>query len=362
MILKKDPIIKKAFIILIASLVFIISTAILNNYFFINQLQSQGLKVNDNLDHKFMLKSIAIMFLIVILNVFLFVSVLKYIVLKLEKMSLDIDRIMDGNYSVVSNVDKEGILSRLESQFAQMSRRLQLNINDINAEKENVKSLVTNVSHQIRTPLASIKMFNFLLIDGGLTKEEEEEFLGRIEDEVNKLEWFANSLSKISSMESGIIQLKKEVGDIRKTILKAVNGIYLEALKKNIEINIENLESINIYHDFKWTKETIFNILENAIKYTEENGQITISTEKLETYIKIDVQDNGIGIPQKEIGKIFDRFYRGTAEIVKKSEGSGVGLYLARKILEEQGGGVIVSSKEGEGSKFTILLTLQNCQ
>lgn len=86
-----------------------------------------------------------------------------------------------------------------------MSKRLQLNINDINTEKENVKSLVTDVSHQVRTPLASIKMFNSLLIEGGLTKEEEEEFLNRIKDEVDKLEWLANSLTRISTMESGMI-------------------------------------------------------------------------------------------------------------------------------------------------------------
>ena len=362
MMLKKDPVIKKAFIILIASLVLIISIVILNNHLFINQLRSQGINVDKSLDYKFLLKSMAIMFLIFILNVFLFISILKYIVKKLEKVSFDMDRIMDGDYSIVSNVDKEGILSRLESQFAQMSRRLQLNINDINAEKENVKSLVTDVSHQIRTPLASIKMFNSLLIEGGISKSEEEEFLRRIEDEVDKLEWLANSLAKISTMESGMIQLKKETRDIKTTILEAVNGIYLDALEKNIDINIKILDSVYIYQDFKWTKEAIFNILENSIKYTEENGQINISMEKLETYIKIDIEDNGIGIPPAEIGKIFNRFYRGDSETVKKAEGSGVGLYLTRKILEEQGGGVIVSSEAGQGSKFTILLPLQNCQ
>lgn len=362
MILRKDPIIKKAFIMLIIGIIFIISIAILNNYFFINQLQNQEIRINENLIYKFISKSIAIMFLIIILNVFLFVSILKYIVKKLEKVSFDIDRIMDGDYSTISNIDEEGILSRLESQFAQMSRRLQININDINTEKESVKSLVTDISHQIRTPLASIKMFNSLLIDGGLKKEEEEEFLGRIKDEVDKLEWLANSLVKISLTETGMIQLKKEKEDIKKTILEAINGVYLDALEKNIDINMNDLKSIYIHHDFKWTKEAIFNILDNAVKYTDKGGKISISMEKLETYIKIDIEDNGIGIPSEDIGKVFNRFYRGDSETVKKAEGSGIGLYLARKILEEQGGGVIVSSEKGQGSKFTILLTLQNCQ
>ncbi|HHV26439.1 MAG TPA: HAMP domain-containing histidine kinase [Tissierellia bacterium] len=360
MILVKDPIVKKAFVILLISLVFIFSITILNNYFFIKQLQNYNIKINEGLIFSFIFKSIVIIALVIILNIILFTRVLKYIMKKLEKVSFDIDRIMDGDFSTISNIDKEGILSRLESQFCQMSRRLQLSIDSINIEKEKVKSLVTDISHQIRTPLASIKMFNSLLTEGGLTKGEEEEFLGRVKDEVNKLEWLANSLVKISTTESGMIQIKKEKEDVKQTILEAVNGVYLEALEKDININMNNLESIYVYHDFKWTKEAIFNILDNAVKYTDENGQINISMEKLETYIKIDIEDNGIGIPLGDIEKIFDRFYRGDSEKAKKAEGSGIGLYLARNILEEQGGGLIVSSEEGQGSKFTILITLQN--
>lgn len=360
MILKKDPIVKQAFIILLISLVFIFSLTILNNYFFVKQLQSYNIKINESLISKFIFKSTVVIALVIILNIVLFIRVLKYIMKKLEKVSFDIDRIMDGDYSTISNIDEEGILSRLESQFCQMSRRLQLSIDSINIEKEEVKSLVTDISHQIRTPLASIKMFNSLLIEGGLTKGEKEEFLERVKNEVEKLEWLANSLVKISTTESGMIQIKKEKEDVKQTILEAVNGVYLEALEKNIDINMSNLESIYVYHDFRWTKEAIFNILDNAVKYTDENGQINISMEKLETYIKIDIEDNGIGIPSKNIEKIFDRFYRGDSEKIKKAEGSGIGLYLARNILEEQGGGLIVSSEEGQGSKFTILITLQN--
>lgn len=360
MILKKDTIVKQAFIILLISLIFIFSLTILNNYFFIKQLQSYNIKINEGLISKFIFKSTVVIALVIILNIILFIRVLKYIMKKLEKVSFDIDRIMDGDYSTISNIDEEGILSRLESQFCQMSRRLQLSIDSINIEKEEVKSLVTDISHQIRTPLASIKMFNSLLIERGLTKGEKEEFLERVKDEVEKLEWLANSLVKISTTESGMIQIKKEKEDVKQTILEAVNGVYLEALEKNIDINMSNLESIYVYHDFRWTKEAIFNILDNAVKYTDENGQINISMEKLETYIKIDIEDNGIGIPSKDIGKIFDRFYRGDSEKAKKAEGSGIGLYLARNILEEQGGGLIVSSEEGQGSKFTILITLQN--
>lgn len=348
---------KKVFAILIVSIIFIVLIMVASNYLLISQLRSEGIKIGGDFHYQFFLRSIMPMVLVIALNIILFAYVVKQIIDKLEKMSLTIDRIMDGDFSIVSNMDQEGILSRLESQFYQMSRRVQLSMDNINTEKEKVKSLVTDISHQIRTPLASIKIFNSLLIQGGLEKQEEEEFFKRTENEVDKLEWLANSLVKISTMESGIIQLKKEKENIKKTILEAVNGVYLDALEKNIEININNLESIYIDHDTKWTKEAIFNVLDNAIKYTPENGQVHISLEKLETYIKIDIQDTGIGIPQKDRGKIFERFYRGQAEIIKKAEGSGIGLYLTRKIVEEQGGGIMVTSKEGQGSKFTLLFT-----
>ncbi len=348
LIIEKDPVIKKSFVILIINLIFIAFISVLYNYFLLRQV------IDTDLSLQFVLNSTAVLPLIIVLNIILFAFVLKYIVNKLENISLAIDRIMDGDFSAAANVDAEGTLSRLEFQFCQMSRRLQSSINCINIEKEKVKSLVTDISHQIRTPLASIKIYNSLLIDGGLSQGEEEEFLNRINNEVDKLEWLANSLVKISATEPGLIQLKKERQDIKKTILEAVNGVSLEALEKNIEIEMD-LESIYIDHDFKWTKEAIFNILQNAVKYTDENGKIKISMEKLETFIKIDIEDNGIGIPPKDMGKIFDRFYRGGSEAVKKAGGSGVGLYLSRKILEEQGGSVIADSREGHGSKFTIL-------
>ena len=141
-----------------------------------------------------------------------------------------------------------------------------------------------------------------------------------------------------------------------------MNSIYLKALEKNIDISINNLDCLMIDHDRKWTTEAIFNVLENAIKYTENKGQIIISLENLKTYIKIDIQDNGIGIKEKDKNRVFERFYRGSNETVENSEGSGIGLYLAKKIIEDQGGSLIFSSQENVGTRFSIILILQNCK
>ena len=358
MIFKKEPLIKKLFAILVVGLILMLFLVMMNSFSFIKQLPDYGTKATPDIYQAFIKRTAAAAFFIIVLNIALFWGMGKYAIQKLEKLSLTIDRIMDGDFSTVANTDEEGIFSRLESQFHQMSRRLQLGMESITREKEDLKSLVTDISHQIKTPLASVKIFNSLLMEDGLSKQEEIEFLNRIKEQIYKLEWLSASLIKISRMETGMIELKKGQEDIKQTILKAVNEVYLRALERNVDINIQNLHSILVCHDFKWTKEAIVNILENSIKYLHENGQVNVTTEKLETHIKIDIKDNGIGIPSHEIGKVFNRFYRGEADIVKKTEGSGIGLYLTRKIIEDQGGGIIVTSEDGQGTKFTILLTL----
>jgi signal transduction histidine kinase len=311
-----------------------------------------------------LLVNVSILAVLVCFNIVLFIYIFKIFVTKLEKISFAIDRVMDGEFTHVSDYteDEEGMLSRLEFQFYQMGRRMQLNVENLSHEKENIKSLVADISHQIKTPLASIKMFNTMLLEDELTPKEREEFLFSVKNEVDKLEWLSNSLIKISRLETGVIQLKKETRDIRETIIQATNGVYLKAVEKNIDINLQSIPSAMVIHDVKWTQEAIFNVLDNAVKYTPENGRVLISMEKLETYVKIDIEDTGIGIKEEEIGQIFNRFYRGKSLVVACSEGSGIGLYLARRILEGQGGNIIVTSSEGEGSRFSILLTLQNCK
>lgn len=283
-----------------------------------------------------------------------------YFIKNVDKISIAADSIMDNNFKLNLEDNVEGVFSELSSKIKQMSKTLQYNFTNLKKEKENIKSLVTDISHQLKTPLASIKLFNSLLIEEDLTKGEIQEFLLRSKQEINKLEWLFNSLLKISRMEAGMIELKKELKDIKSTLLRAISEIFIKAQEKNIEINAEEIHSVLVCHDPKWTKEAIFNILENSVKYTENNGHIVITTELMESYLRIDIEDNGIGIPKEEFNDIFKRFYRGKLQRVKYCEGSGVGLYLTRKIFEEQGGSIMVDSIEGRGTKFSLYL--QNCK
>lgn len=308
----------------------------------------------------FAIKDLLIIILSIAISVFFFMIFIEKIYNRLAIFSCGIDEIMNGKFSCKLETAREGILSKLGTQMNQMSRRIELSLSSLEKEKENIKSLVTDISHQLKTPLSSIKMFNAILMEEKLSVEEQEEFLERSNKEIVKLQGLVDSLIKISRLEIGMIELQKEKRDIRETILEAVNGVYLKALKKNIQVNLEGLKEFYIPHDPRWTKEAIFNILDNAVKYSNENGEIKIVMSETEFYLKIDISDTGIGIHKDEFNNIFKRFYRGKDNIVKEKEGSGIGLYLTRKILEDQGGSIMVDSVVGEGSRFSIYL--QNCK
>lgn len=313
-----------------------------------------------NYFYKFALYDLIIIAFIILVTVLALIFGFSYYIKRLEKFSLAVDDIIDGNFKLDLEENEEGMLSKLASNLQQMAKMLNLSLTNLKKEKESIKSLVTDISHQVKTPLSSIKLFNSLLIEEELSKDEREEFLIRSRKEIDKLEWLFNSLVKISRMEAGMIELKRELKNLKVTLQEAISEIKVKAYEKNIEVVAQNMFDVSVYHDTKWTKEAVFNVLENAVKYTDANGKITIDMEQMESFVRIDIGDNGIGIPEKEFNNIFKRFYRGQAEKVKNSEGSGVGLYLTRKILEEQYGSITVDSVSGMGTKFSLYL--QNCK
>nr|WP_243426088.1 HAMP domain-containing sensor histidine kinase [Mordavella massiliensis] len=153
-----------------------------------------------------------------------------------------------------------------------------------------------------------------------------------------------------------MIRLKPEKAGVKSTLARAVAGAYAKAVDKNISIETEEFTDVAVVHDPGWTAEAIGNVLDNGVKYAPVGTCITIRVSELVSYVMIEVEDEGPGIPAEEQHRIFQRFYRGKAEAVRKEEGSGVGLYLTRRILEEQGGTVCVKNGRTGGSKFVITL------
>lgn len=283
------------------------------------------------------------------------VTYIKYIFNKLLKVNMDIENIINNDYKIKDDFKEEGIFNRIYSDLNKLSRSLNLKVRNLDREKESIKELVTDISHQLKTPLASLKLYNTLLIEEELEEEEKMEFLQTNKLSINKLHNLIDSLVNISRLEANMISIKKENKGIKSTLTKVIDSVRVKANQKQISIELEDFDDIQILHDSKWTEESIFNVIDNGVKYTDENGKINISVSQTINFVRIDIKDNGIGIDKLEFNNIFKRFYRNSE--VEDIEGSGVGLYLSRKILEQQGGNIIVSSKKGEGSKFSLFLT-----
>ena len=305
---------------------------------------------------KYFLVNNLIVFVVVMTLMMLILSnLMKYVFSKLKIISKNIEDIIHNKYEIEDDFKEEGVLNRINSDLNKLSRSLNLKIKNINKEKESIKELVTDISHQLKTPLASLKLYNSLLLEEELDEEDRIEFLTTNKMSINKLHNLIDSLVNISRLEASMISIKKEDKSIKQTLTKAIDSVKAKANLKNIKISVTDFEDKTIPHDSKWTEESIFNILENGVKYTHDNGKIEVSLQETINFIRIDIKDNGIGIDKSEFNNIFKRFYR--SEKVEEVEGSGVGLYLSRKIIESQGGNIIVSSKIGRGSKFSLFLT-----
>jgi len=246
----------------------------------------------------------------------------------------------------------------LEEKLWQVLCKLETNDRQRQAERESVLSLVSDISHQLKTPLAALSLHLELLEDESLTEEERMEFLSECQTQTKKIQWFSDALLKIARLETGLITVDKINADLVKTIKEAISSVKPLAMFKGLTIEEYLPNSLEIAHDPVWTKEALVNIMDNAIKYSTV-GNITVTLEKSAIYTRIDISDTGVGIYPDEYAKVFTRFYRARGSDINRTEGTGLGLTIAREILRQQGGNIIVSSEKGKGSVFSIFL--QNC-
>lgn len=260
---------------------------------------------------------------------------------------------------------KETEIEKIEVQLSELGEQLRFHEEYLRQEKEQTRSFVTDISHQLKTPIAGIKTCVEILNQEDLNEQEQREFLAQCSRQIYGLENLVGALVNISRMETGMIEIVPKPADLLETLVAAVNRVYLKAEAKQITVEFEeskDLESVIICHDVKWVCEAFINILENAIKYSPKGSKIYIRMIRRTTFVRIEFEDFGIGIPKKDYHKIFQRFYRGEAKEVQETEGSGIGLYLTREILKRHGGSVTVMAKSGNihtGSTFVVQIPYQ---
>ena len=268
----------------------------------------------------------------------------------MNRMNLMLDLAIDGSFT--ENTFDESLLSAMESRLNRYLSASVVSERNLASEKEKIKEMLADISHQTKTPIANILLYSQLLEEQELSKESKE-YVEKLEGQAEKLSFLITSLVKLSRLESGVFVLNPAVNPIMPMLMDVEMQSADKAAGKDIVFSIEQTKAQAVF-DKKWTTEAVCNIVDNAIKYTPRGGSIKVSVRDYDLFCRIDVIDSGIGISEEEKAKIFLRFYRSGA--VSEQEGVGIGLYLTRQILAGQGGYIKVESSVGKGSMFSVFL------
>lgn len=271
----------------------------------------------------------------------------------LEQITLLIESLVEQQERQIFSEAEDMLTARLQHQLLKLRNILTAQNQMLAQEKEQIKTLISDISHQIKTPIAAANTFAELLSDGELSAEERTEYITTLQMSLGKLTFLTNSLIKISRLESGIISLKPEKNSLNEIVLQAVKTVYAKAKEKGILITFECAQAFEAVLDFNWTAEAISNVIDNAVKYTPQGGFVRLQITEYPSFLRLDISDSGVGIPEEEQAKIFGRFYRGKQSV--GTDGVGIGLYLTREIINKQNGYMKVSSDEN-GSTFSMFL------
>lgn len=246
----------------------------------------------------------------------------------------------------------ESRLSALETKLAHYLSATAVTSEKLAEEKEKIKTLIGDLSHQIKTPVANLLLYAQLLGEQTLP-EESRAYTVALESQAEKLQSLVEDLVKLSRLETGILTLHPRPAPLAPVLEDAVAQFATKAADKEITLGCIPTEERAVF-DPKWTEEALCNLLDNAVKYTPAGGSIVVETEAYQLFCCVRVRDSGPGVPEEEQAKIFQRFYRAPA--AHGVEGVGIGLYLVRQIAQGQGGYVKVDSQVGEGSAFSLFL------
>lgn len=260
-----------------------------------------------------------------------------------------IDRAIEG--TLTENDFSEKKASKIEAKLYRFLRAGKIDRQQAVKERDSIKSLISDISHQTKTPVANILLYTQLFDERGVLGEEEKKLLSSISSQTEKLDFLIQALVKLSRLENGIIAVMPKRDSVEELVGEIDFGA---AITKGISFSVEHAPELTALFDRKWTAEALGNLVDNAVKYTPPGGRIRVSAKAYEMFVCIEVADDGMGIKEEETAKIFQRFYR--SQQAADEKGVGIGLYLTREIIREQGGYVKVASRPGVGSVFSVFL------
>ncbi|MDE5932519.1 MAG: HAMP domain-containing histidine kinase [Lachnospiraceae bacterium] len=305
-----------------------------------------------------MFQPVIVITAIVCIVVSIFITVHSYLSAKrtMEHMNHMLERAMEGTFSV-EEID-ESMLSALEFKLAHYLDASAVSARNVALEKEHIQMLLSDISHQTKTPIANLRLYGELLQEQSLD-EESRGYVNALNVQTKKLDFLISSLVKMSRLETGVLALHPKENAVMPMLVKACDEFAPAASAKGLFLRLIPIESVlepQAFFDEKWTLEALGNLLDNAVKYTETGG-ITVRVIPFELFCRIEIADTGTGIAEEEQAQVFSRFYR--SRKAADVQGIGVGLYLAREIIAKEGGYIKLSSTPGEGSVFAVNLPVK---
>lgn len=275
-----------------------------------------------------------------------------YFYRRIRRLTLAAKKVVDGNYDIVINENKEGDFSKLAVSFNSMREIIRNNISQLKKEKQFLVDLLSDISHQLKTPLSSMIVYNDIMLTKELDKEQRQTFLLSNQNQLSRMNWLIQSMLKLAKLDARAIELHKEKQSLNETVEEAVDALESKASENNVKIIRKCNYDIYLEHDRLWLEEALINIIKNGIEHTPSGGTISIDLIENPVYRRVIIEDTGEGVDERDLPNIFKRFYK--AKTSRKTDSVGIGLALAKSIVEAHNGLIEAQSKIGLGTKFTI--------
>ena len=270
---------------------------------------------------------------------------------EIENLSSYLRQISNGNYTLDVRDNQEGELSILKNDIYKVTLMLSEHSALLQHDKVQLTNAISDISHQLKTPLTSMTVMADLLSEPELPPEKRTEFTRNIRIQLERIGWLVSSLLKFSKIDAGTVQFKKDPISARTLFQKSLEPVLIPMDIKEQTVSIKGDDAVSFLGDLNWTAEAVINILKNCVEHTPEGGEISISFAENALYTEVIIADNGKGIPKEELPYVFQRFYKGK----NASEDSvGIGLALSHSIITNQNGDIHIKSEKGIGTQFHI--------
>lgn len=328
--------------------------AILKEYSYTTNLSYKDNPLIGNIEMKYMVLIVVATLGIVGLIIYGFIYLINPLYKEIKYLTYRAENIIENRpIEKEKNFKYSGSLDKFILKFSMMEDRIHNNIGLLQEEKINLKNIINDISHQLKTPLMALSMYNEILRDHrDMENEDLDNFINLSKEQLERMEWLVKTLLKYARLESNVVEYHKENLLVNDTIEESISPLLIKAEEKNQKVIFKADKQIYLYHDRKWIGEALSNIIKNAIEHTDVNGNIEIGLEETPVTVRIYIKDDGEGIEEGEIKKIFKRFHKGQNSINPTS--IGIGLCLSKAIVKAHDGDINVESRIGAGSTFHI--------